>query len=139
MTEKIITILDLKIRDANFSARTENCLRRINILTINDLIKWTSSELMKERNFGKRSLFEIRLFLNERGLCLADETKMKERISKIPYSLANVKMQIEEIENLAWNLKKHFIELEKELVDIQKIQEFLSQEKTQEDEAKERD
>ena len=52
------------------SVRTSNCLKNANIRTIGDLIQRTEEELIKIRNFGRRSLQEIKEKLKEWGLSL---------------------------------------------------------------------
>ena len=58
------------IGECGFSVRTLNCMRACNVETIGDLCKWTKSELLKYRNFGKKSLTEVIDFLESRGLGL---------------------------------------------------------------------
>jgi DNA-directed RNA polymerase subunit alpha len=50
--------------------RSSNCLRNANIRTIGDLTRRTEDEIAKTRNFGKKSLQEIKDKLQERGLGL---------------------------------------------------------------------
>lgn len=50
-----------------FSSRTRNCLKKANILTLRDLLSKTEDDLLKIRNFGLKSLVEIRAKLSERG------------------------------------------------------------------------
>jgi DNA-directed RNA polymerase subunit alpha len=48
--------------------RSSNCLRAANIQTIQDLVTKTESEMLKYRNFGRKSLNEISQLLEEMGL-----------------------------------------------------------------------
>ena len=50
--------------------RASNCLKTANIRTIADLVQKTESELLKTKNFGKKSLNEIKTILGEMGLSL---------------------------------------------------------------------
>jgi DNA-directed RNA polymerase subunit alpha len=58
------------IEDLNFSVRSFNCLRRYGIVSVGDLIQKTEEEIMNLRNFGKKSLDEIKLKLAEYNLVL---------------------------------------------------------------------
>ncbi len=61
---------DARIEELDFSVRTYNCLKKANILTIGDLIQNTETDLMQIRNFGKKSLVEVREKLASLGLSL---------------------------------------------------------------------
>jgi DNA-directed RNA polymerase subunit alpha len=50
------------------SVRSSNCLEAANIVTIKDLVTKTESEMLKYRNFGRKSLNEIKDILAEMGL-----------------------------------------------------------------------
>jgi len=51
--------LETAIEDVDFSVRTFNCLKKEAINTLGELVKYTESELLAIRNFGKRSLDEV--------------------------------------------------------------------------------
>jgi len=61
---------DARIEELDFSVRTYNCLKKAQILTISDLVQFTESDLMQIRNFGKKSLMEVREKLAQLGLSL---------------------------------------------------------------------
>lgn len=61
---------DARIEELDFSVRTYNCLKKANILTIRDLVQTTEAELMGIRNFGKKSLTEVKDKLAQFGLQL---------------------------------------------------------------------
>ncbi len=61
---------DRRIEELDFSVRTYNCLKKASILTIGELVQTTEAELMQIRNFGKKSLDEVREKLAEWGLTL---------------------------------------------------------------------
>lgn len=63
-------VLDMRIEDMEFSVRTSNCLRRAGIATIGELIQRGEAELMNIRNFGQKSLTEIRERLAQLNLTL---------------------------------------------------------------------
>ena len=65
---------DARIEELDFSVRTYNCLKKANILTIGDLVQITENDLMQIRNFGKKSLIEVREKLSQLGLSLKGGT-----------------------------------------------------------------
>ncbi|MBI4867783.1 MAG: DNA-directed RNA polymerase subunit alpha [Candidatus Wallbacteria bacterium] len=65
--------LDISIKDLEFSVRSRNCLEQENIRTLGELAKKRASELLAIKNFGKKSLHEIREKLQQYGLSLRDE------------------------------------------------------------------
>ena len=66
-------ILETSIDDLDFSVRAYNCLKRANILTLNDLVEKSENELMKIRNLGKKSLKEVIDKVKDMGLSFRDE------------------------------------------------------------------
>ncbi len=56
------------VSDLELSVRSANCLREANIKTIGELVKKTEAEMLKYRNFGKKSLNEITAIVKEMGL-----------------------------------------------------------------------
>jgi DNA-directed RNA polymerase subunit alpha len=56
--------------ELELSVRASNCLKTANIRTIADLVQKTEAELLKTKNFGKKSLNEIKTILGEMGLSL---------------------------------------------------------------------
>jgi DNA-directed RNA polymerase subunit alpha len=61
---------DARIEELDFSVRTYNCLKKDNILTIGELIQKTEQDLMNIRNFGRKSLGEVKEKLAQLGLGL---------------------------------------------------------------------
>jgi DNA-directed RNA polymerase subunit alpha len=74
--------LKVPISELELSVRSSNCLREARIKTIGDLVKRSELEMLKYRNFGKKSLAEINKILGEMGLSLgmkqSSESKSKE-------------------------------------------------------------
>ncbi len=64
------SILERSIDELGLTVRSHNCLKRMNINTIGDLIKKKESDLLKVRNFGKKSLQEVQEVLAKFGLTL---------------------------------------------------------------------
>ncbi len=67
--------LNMPITELELSVRSSNCLREAKIKTIGDLVKKAEVEMLKYRNFGKKSLSEINKILADMGLRLGMETK----------------------------------------------------------------
>jgi len=68
--DEILKKLALKINEIELSVRSTNCLSSANIDTIGELVVMPESEMLKFRNFGKKSLTEIKQKLEEMGLSL---------------------------------------------------------------------
>jgi DNA-directed RNA polymerase subunit alpha len=63
-------ILETPISDFELSVRSRNCLRKMNIRTLGDLLNITEAELLSYKNFGETSLREIKVILEQKGLHL---------------------------------------------------------------------
>lgn len=61
---------DIPVESLNLSVRSFNCLKRAGISKVSELLDMTEDEIIKMRNFGKKSLDEIKQVLEERGLSL---------------------------------------------------------------------
>ena len=61
---------DIPVETLNLSVRSFNCLKRAGISKVSELLDLTEDEIMKMRNFGRKSLDEIKQVLSERGLSL---------------------------------------------------------------------
>ena len=68
-----LKILETSIDDLDFSVRAYNCLKRANILTLNDLVEKSENEMMKIRNLGKKSLKEVIDKVKDMGLSFRKE------------------------------------------------------------------
>jgi DNA-directed RNA polymerase subunit alpha len=66
LKEKLVRSVD----ELELSVRSYNCLKNANIRTIGDLVQKTEAEMLKTKNFGRKSLSEIRLMLQALGLSL---------------------------------------------------------------------
>lgn len=69
-TERLKSVLKMSIEELELSVRSSNCLRTANIKTLAELVKKTEAEMLKTRNFGKKSLSEIKGKLAAYGLSL---------------------------------------------------------------------
>src|SRR6266571_940342 len=65
--------LALTIEDLNLSVRSYNCLKREGVNTVGDLVQKSEAELMDIRNFGQKSIDEVKAKLDDLGLGLREE------------------------------------------------------------------
>ena len=63
-------ILKIPVTDFELSVRSRNCLNKMNIKTLGDLIQMTEAELLAHKNFGETSLMEVKQMLAQKGLRL---------------------------------------------------------------------
>jgi len=68
--EMVRQLLNTSVEELELSVRSSNCLKNANIHTIGELTKKTEEDITKTRNFGKKSLEEIKQKLEEHGLTL---------------------------------------------------------------------
>jgi DNA-directed RNA polymerase subunit alpha len=66
--QRVRTLLQQSVDDLDLSVRAQNCLKAANIKIIGDLVRREESEMLKFRNFGRKSLQELIQVLEERGL-----------------------------------------------------------------------
>lgn len=65
---RVRKILKMSVDELELSVRSHNCLRSANIKTLADLVRRNESELLKFRNFGRKSLAELSAIVDEYGL-----------------------------------------------------------------------
>jgi DNA-directed RNA polymerase subunit alpha len=65
---RIHELLKRSVDELELSVRSSNCLRNADIKTIGDLVRKTETDMLKFRNFGRKSLKEISDILNSMGL-----------------------------------------------------------------------
>ncbi len=63
-------VLDIPISDFELSVRSRNCLKKMNLRSVGDLLRTTEQELLSYKNFGETSLNEIKAMLAQKGLRL---------------------------------------------------------------------
>lgn len=66
--QRIRELLSQSVDELDLSVRAHNCLKAANIKNIGDLVRREESEMLKFRNFGRKSLQELAQVLEERGL-----------------------------------------------------------------------
>ncbi len=69
-TEELERMMLMNINEIELSVRSSNCIHNANIYTIGELVQKSESEMLKYRNFGKKSLNEIKAILDGMGLRL---------------------------------------------------------------------
>ena len=62
--------LDKSVEELELSVRSYNCLKNANIRTLRELVQKTEGEMLKTKNFGRKSLNEIKDILASMGLSL---------------------------------------------------------------------
>lgn len=65
---KIRKLLKMSVEELELSVRSHNCLKAANIQTIGDLVRRDEQEMLKFRNFGRKSLQELSKILEEKSL-----------------------------------------------------------------------
>jgi DNA-directed RNA polymerase subunit alpha len=67
---KRAALLNTPVTDFELSVRARNCLKKMQIRTLGDLLKISEAELMSYKNFGETSLHEIKAMLSQKSLRL---------------------------------------------------------------------
>ncbi len=65
---RVRKLLQMSVDELELSVRSHNCLTAANITTIGDLVRRDDNEMLKFRNFGRKSLTELNKILDEKGL-----------------------------------------------------------------------
>ena len=68
--ERLRKLLNMSVNEIELSVRAANCLNNANIATVGELVSKTEADMLKYRNFGKKSLNEIKDKMKELGLSL---------------------------------------------------------------------
>lgn len=68
--ERLRKLLNMSVNEIELSVRAANCLNNANISTVGELASKTEADMLKYRNFGKKSLIEIKAKLVSLGLSL---------------------------------------------------------------------
>src|SRR3989344_298660 len=88
--DEVLSKLALRINEIELSVRSTNCLFNAEIDTIGELVVMPESEMLRFRNFGKKSLTEIKQKLDELGLSLGMD------LSKYGINRDNIKQVIQD-------------------------------------------
>ena len=82
-TRRIATLLKMPVDELELSVRSANCLKAANIITLEDLVQKTENEMLKFRNFGRKSLNELTAILENLGIAFGiDVSKYQDVVSK---------------------------------------------------------
>ncbi len=68
--DKVSETLNRSVEELELSVRSYNCLKNANIQTIGELVQRTEAEMLRTKNFGRKSLNEIKEILSSMGLSL---------------------------------------------------------------------
>jgi len=90
--------LDRSVEELELSVRSYNCLKNANIQTIRELVQRTESEMLKTKNFGRKSLNEIKEILGRMGLSLGMKFDEHGRIIWPPLPSQTAPLPSEEIQ-----------------------------------------
>ncbi len=91
---KLKKLLNMSVNEIELSVRAANCLNNANITTVGQLAQKTEAEMLKYRNFGKKSLNEIKDKLLQLGLGLGQ--KFDPGLVEIPISVESANGASEE-------------------------------------------
>ena len=75
--ERLLDQMSRSVDELELSVRSYNCLKNAGIKTIGDLVTKTEAEMLKTKNFGRKSLNEIKDILSEMSLSLGMEIDFK--------------------------------------------------------------
>ena len=78
--ERLNENLSRSVDELELSVRSYNCLKNANIRTIGELVQKTEGEMLKTKNFGRKSLNEIKEILSSMGLSLGMKIDEKRRL-----------------------------------------------------------
>jgi len=76
--DRKVQIIETPLTDFELSVRSRNCFKKMNIITLGDLLNVTEVELLSYKNFGETSLREIKIVLESKGLSLGGMLDEKE-------------------------------------------------------------
>lgn len=78
-TDRLETVLRVSVNDFELSVRSRNCLAKMNVKSLGDLVRKTEPELLAYKNFGETSLREIKQLLESKGLRLGMHREDEQR------------------------------------------------------------
>lgn len=94
--DRVAEVLTRSVEELELSVRSYNCLKNANIQSISDLVQKTEAEMLRTKNFGRKSLNEIKEILGGMGLGLGMKIDAQGRLtgpapgSEADYSGADV-------------------------------------------------
>jgi len=91
-------ILNRSVEELELSVRSYNCLKNADIQTIGDLVQKTEAEMLRTKNFGRKSLNEIKDILGSLGLSFGMRMDAQGRLVAPPGGSAAEELEVEEEE-----------------------------------------
>jgi DNA-directed RNA polymerase subunit alpha len=85
-------VLNRSVEELELSVRSYNCLKNANIQTIGDLVQKTEAEMLRTKNFGRKSLNEIKEILGGLGLGFGMKIDPSGRLIGPPASSSSLDM-----------------------------------------------
>src|SRR5438105_6625827 len=82
-------VLNRSVEELELSVRSYNCLKNANIQTIGDLVQKTEAELLRTKNFGRKSLNEIKEILGNLGLSFGMKFDAQGRLVSPPGGISH--------------------------------------------------
>jgi DNA-directed RNA polymerase subunit alpha len=76
-------VLNIPITDFELSVRSRNCLKKMNIKSLGDLLRTSEQELLSYKNFGETSLNEIKALLAQKGLRLGQAAEDPTKVATV--------------------------------------------------------
>lgn len=102
-------LLDTPVTDFELSVRARNCLKKMDICTLGDLVRTTEVKLMAYKNFGETSLKEIRDMLDAKGLrlgqALEEGSELADMMSAEPVGIRNEGVLATPIEQIEFSIR----------------------------------
>ena len=102
-------VLEIPITDFELSVRSRNCLEKMKIQVIGDLLRITEQDLLSFKNFGETSLNEIKSILTSKGLrlgqVLEEDEKEKKKKSTSPLAEKEEKILNRSVEELGLSIR----------------------------------
>jgi DNA-directed RNA polymerase subunit alpha len=92
--DKMNEVLNRSVEELELSVRSYNCLKNANIQTIGELVQKTEAEMLRTKNFGRKSLNEIKEILANMGLSLGMRIDAHGRLVAPPPSAAGMPMDL---------------------------------------------
>jgi DNA-directed RNA polymerase subunit alpha len=95
--QALVSSLTRSVEELELSVRSYNCLKNANIQSIAELVQKTDSEMLKTRNFGRKSLNEIKAILEGMGLHLGmkleeDDLKQIAQVGRKPEAGTDIEL-----------------------------------------------
>ena len=88
--DKMNEVLNRSVEELELSVRSYNCLKNANIQTIGELVQKTEAEMLRTKNFGRKSLNEIKEILANMGLSLGMRIDAHGRLVAPPVQVGGV-------------------------------------------------